>query len=114
AESDCTAREQRAVVTDGYDQPIKAPSRSTCCRKPGTRGVGLTIDRPFDRGWCVPNAFGICAPCPQRLHRGILHCRCMKSWKLSLSLCMENCRRIIQRPTNAKRGSKLSGLPFID
>src|SRR5437763_16680843 len=109
AECGCSAMSLQVAIIRGL--PIEN-ELDLCFGKPISRAVALTINCPFDKRWCADRR--VCAPCPQRLHRGILHCRCMKSWKLSLSPYMENCRRIIPRLMNAKRGSKHSGLPFID
>src|SRR5438874_3145005 len=107
AEYRCSAMSLQIAIIRGL--PVENDV-DLCFGKSISRAVALTINWPFDKRWCADRR--VCAPCRQRLHRGILQCRCMKYWKLSLSLCMENCRRTIQRPTNAKRGSKLYGLPF--
>src|SRR5947208_8976067 len=46
----------------------------------------------------------VCTPWRKRLHRAIRHWRCMKFWKLSLSLCMGNSRETIRFRQNRTRG----------
>jgi hypothetical protein len=71
----------------------------------------LTHCRRFDKRWCANRR--ICVPWRKRSHRPMPHSHCMKFWKLSLSLCMENSCRIIRLRPNQAHGSRQFGRPFM-
>src|SRR5205823_13027595 len=62
----------------------------------------LTDLRKLDKRLCADRR--ICVPWRKRFHRPTPQCRCMKCWKLSLSLCAGSFRKIILIRLNQRSG----------